>query len=87
MTCAFEPTEGRFVASGGLDNTVSIYRVAVGEESDVEPDEDAILLRGHEGYVSCCQFLSPDQVLSSSGDTTVCLWDVGTQQVTLPTNS
>ena len=83
MTCAFEPTEGRFVASGGLDNTVSLYHVAVGEEAEQAQDEDAILLRGHEGYVSCCQFLSPQQVLSSSGDTTVILWDVGTQQVTM----
>ena len=75
MTCGFEQTEGRFVACGGLDNTVTIYRV--GEDED---NESPTLLRGHDGYISCCRFLSPEEILSSSGDASCILWNIETQQ-------
>lgn len=75
MTCAFEPTEGRQVASAGLDNTISIF--SVGEDEEDEPQQQ---LKGHTGYVSCCRFLSPAEILSCSGDKTIRLWDIQTEQ-------
>jgi len=75
MTCCFEQTEGRFVASGGLDNRVTIFRVGEDEEN-----EDPITLNGHEGYISNCRFLSAEEMLSASGDSHCILWDIETQQ-------
>jgi guanine nucleotide-binding protein G(I)/G(S)/G(T) subunit beta-1 len=75
MTCGIEQTEGKLVACGGLDNTVTIYRV--GQDED---NETPTLLRGHDGYISCCRFLSPAEIMSSSGDAMAMLWNIETQQ-------
>ena len=71
MTCAFAPS-GSYVASGGLDNTVSIYNLT-SEEKAPRPLRE---LQGHDGHVSCCRFLNNKQLLSSSGDKTCRLWDI-----------
>jgi guanine nucleotide-binding protein G(I)/G(S)/G(T) subunit beta-1 len=68
MTCAYSPS-GKFVASGGLDNTCSIHNL----ESPTKPIRE---LSGHTGYLSCCRFLSDHQILTSSGDTSCILWDI-----------
>ena len=40
-------------------------------------------LPGHTGYLSCCRFLTDNQILTSSGDMSCVLWDIETgQQVT-----
>jgi len=72
MTCAYSPS-GTLVASGGLDNTLSLYNV-----KRPEPEKTLQALSGHEGYISCCKFLDDRRVLTSSGDRTVCLWDINT---------
>ena len=33
-------------------------------------------LIGHEGYISCCRFVSDSQILTASGDKVCILWDV-----------
>lgn len=71
MTCAYAPS-GNFVASGGLDNTCSVFNLK-GKESPTKPARE---LAGHTGYLSCCRFLSDSQILTSSGDTTCALWDI-----------
>lgn len=74
MTCAYSPS-GQFVACGGLDNLCSIYRVNLRAEiGDVESPR--VELAQHEGYLSCCRFISDDRILTSSGDSTCLLWDV-----------
>ena len=74
MTCAFEPTNRRLVASGGLDNTCSIYSIGSASEV-VRPSKE---LTGHEGYLSCCRFTDEEHVITSSGDSTCAFWDVPT---------
>lgn len=71
MTCAYAPS-GNFVASGGLDNICSLFSL-IKKEAPVRPARE---LTGHTGYLSCCRFLSDNQILTSSGDTTCVLWDV-----------
>lgn len=79
MTCAYAPS-GNFVACGGLDNICSIYSLK-SREGSVRVSRE---LPGHTGYLSCCRFLDDNQIVTSSGDTTCCLWDIETgQQVTL----
>src|SRR4051794_1652138 len=57
MTCAYSPN-GRMVASGGVDNTCSLYSLRDSETAN------AGALALHQGYVSSCRFVSNDEVLS-----------------------
>jgi guanine nucleotide-binding protein G(I)/G(S)/G(T) subunit beta-1 len=70
MTCAFEQQSNGLLASGGLDNLCSIFKVdGEGSRADVE-------LSDHDGYLSCARFISPEKILTSSGDSTIRLWDL-----------
>jgi len=69
MTCAYAPS-GKFVASGGLDNSCSIYNLQT-EESKACRE-----LNGHGAFISCCRFVDEKQILTASGDHTCILWDV-----------
>lgn len=77
MSCAYSP-DGRMVASGGLDNTCSIFQI---DEAEAQTSSTTFELQQHEGYLSCAQFLSSDEILTSSGDATAMLWDIPTQTV------
>lgn len=72
MTCAYEKTQNGLVACGGLDNLCSIY--SINEEN---PHGKATKeLAHHDGYLSCCRFLSEKKMITSSGDSTCIVWDV-----------
>lgn len=81
MTCAYSPS-GDFVACGGLDNICSVYKLSqrnpaaggggVNEQAYAE-------LHKHEGYLSCCRFITNNEIITSSGDSTCILWDVETR--------
>jgi guanine nucleotide-binding protein G(I)/G(S)/G(T) subunit beta-1 len=71
MTCGFEQTEQKFVACGGLDNVCSIFNLSNPSVSRASQE-----LTGHDGYLSCCRFLSNTDILTASGDSTCVLWDV-----------
>lgn len=75
MTCSYAQS-GHYVACGGLDNICSIYSLKT-REGNVRVSRE---LAGHTGYLSCCRFLDDSQILTSSGDTTCCLWDIETGQ-------
>merc|ERR1719334_548510 len=84
MTCSWSPT-GCLVASGGLDNICTIHRVNCEEhhQDTQKSNRNASLNRGtiqelshHEGYISCCRFINDGEILTSSGDSTIVLWDV-----------
>jgi len=79
MTVAYSPT-GAYVACGGLDNICSGYKL----DSHGIPDEkqEAAVpnfeLQHHDGYLSCCRFISDGEMLTSSGDSLCILWDIKT---------
>lgn len=80
MTCALEPTTGRYAACGGLDNVVLLFTRHAHEsmlEAPLRMQSDATLA-GHAAYVSCCRNIDAVQLLTSSGDCTCRLWDVET---------
>jgi hypothetical protein len=61
--------DGRYAASGGLDQTVRIWNLITGKEEQV--------LRGHTGQIWSVVFHPNNrQVLSGSWDGTVRLWDI-----------
>jgi guanine nucleotide-binding protein G(I)/G(S)/G(T) subunit beta-1 len=71
MTCAFEQSKCGLVACGGLDNLCTIYQI----------NQPAVTrsyreLAAHDGYLSCCRFISETSIVTSSGDQQCMLWDV-----------
>lgn len=80
MTCAFEPTRGRLIASGGLDNTCSVFNLNDGLLPDAEDvdklSEPAQALVAHAGYVACARFVDEHQLITASGDSSCMAWDV-----------
>ncbi|KAL3318019.1 guanine nucleotide-binding protein subunit beta 1 [Cichlidogyrus casuarinus] len=76
MSCAFAPSHN-FVASGGLDNNISIFNLNK-PENQLQKN-----ISGHGGYVGCLRYLADDsRLLSSSGDKSTALWDTETGQIT-----
>lgn len=69
MSCGIEQSRGNLVASGGLDNMCTIYRR---DNPQATPWE----LASHEGFLSCCRFISESQIVTASGDSTCLLWDI-----------
>jgi len=66
------------VAAGGLDNTISIYKVASlaarPENGKATPLYGELI--GHEGYISSIRFFEGGKsVVTSSGDGSLILWD------------
>jgi len=77
MTCAYAPS-GEFVACGGLDNLCSIYAVDFSTaETHERPFKE---LSRHDGYLSCCRFISNDKILTASGDASIILWDINSSE-------
>jgi len=71
MSCAYSASNN-FVASGGLDNICSVFKLG-------PKDEDVKIFRelsGHTGYLSCCRFIEDKQMVTGSTDTTCILWDI-----------
>lgn len=71
MTCAFEQSQNRLVACGGLDNLCSIYQL--GQPQVIRATKE---LAAHDGYLSCCRFIDEGSIISASGDSTCIFWDV-----------
>lgn len=90
MACGYSPG-GEFVSSGGLDNLCSLYKLNPesarngGQLYSSRVDDSngpIVVLKGHEGYLSSCKFLSKSKVVTTSGDASIKLWDVETQRCT-----
>jgi len=71
MSVAFAPS-GNLVASGGLDNMCTVYNIKAASPKTLRE------LDAHTGYLSCARFLSDTEIITASGDTTLCLWDLET---------
>jgi len=86
MSCGYSPS-GTMVASGGLDNVATVYKLPPSMQQanlktePKDPGEAHITaeLNVHEGYVSSCRFIDNNSILTSSGDGTCALFDIETQ--------
>lgn len=61
MTCSFEPSQGKMVACGGLDNLCSIYDVTSNAGSQLIRVSKE--LTAHDGYLSCCRFVDENRIV------------------------
>ena len=73
MSVGIEQSKGNFVACGGLDNLCTVYKL---DNPDIATE-----MASHDGFVSCCRFLSEEHILTSSGDSTCIRWDVSSGRV------
>eukprot|EP01083_Nonionella_stella_P013164 37098_1 len=71
MTCAFSESS-QYVASGGIDETVSIWKVG----SSMTSKDLYRALEEHDDYMSHAAFIDENRILSASGDGTCILWDI-----------
>lgn len=76
LSCALSPDE-LLAVSGGLDNKLTIYNVN-GSSNRLAYFNSNVnhVFKGHSAYISDCQFLNNQQILSSSGDMKCLLWDL-----------
>lgn len=86
LCCAYSPS-GRLVALAGLDNKCSIYKVNIPEPgAPITSQPGSIELLelskpyragpgAHAAYVSACEFIEENKILTASGDMTIALWD------------
>lgn len=72
LTCAMSPS-GNLVASAGLNNNCTIYRVP--RDSKVQQNVVSIF-KGHTGYISDTAFTDNAHVVTASGDMTCAYWDI-----------
>ena len=70
MSVGIEQSQGKLIACGGLDNLCTVYRRG--------DSGGATEMASHDGFLSCCRFLSEQQMVTSSGDSTCILWDITT---------
>eukprot|EP01084_Bolivina_argentea_P307207 530952_1 len=69
-TCTFSPSTN-FVASGGLDNKVSIFKITDENKQTLYHE-----MEQHEGFISCIKFINDNEILSGSGDGICILYDI-----------
>ncbi|AGO11350.1 AaceriACR097Wp [[Ashbya] aceris (nom. inval.)] len=72
LSCAMCPN-GNLVASAGLDNNCTIYRVS---RKDRIQQNIVSIFKGHTCYISEIEFLDDNAILTASGDMTCALWDI-----------
>jgi len=74
MGVALNPSS-KLLASGGMDNKITITDIASDPMNPVTKKEMA---EGHDGYISRLQFVGEKDMISTSGDGKAILWDVTT---------
>lgn len=72
LACAISPS-GNLVASGGLSNNCTIYRIS---QENRTQQKIVSIFKGHTCYVSDLEFINNESILTASGDMTCALWDI-----------
>merc|ERR1719203_547447 len=83
MTVKYSPN-GRHVACGGLDDTLSIFPSNM-DETGLCKDVEPVIFRAHTGYISSLAYIDNDRILTASGDATIREWNV--ENNAAPTNT
>lgn len=79
LACAISPN-GESVASGGLDNTLTVYNIKPRNYQYRAHDQYQTsirsLFKGHKAYISDCDYISNEKLITASGDMTCIMWDI-----------
>eukprot|EP01138_Halocafeteria_seosinensis_P001856 gb/GECG01001899.1/.p1 GENE.gb/GECG01001899.1/~~gb/GECG01001899.1/.p1 ORF type:complete len:354 (+),score=41.80 gb/GECG01001899.1/:1-1062(+) len=74
LACTFESDTDRLIATGGLNNSCSVYAFDARALRIQEPAVHEFVY--HTGYISSCCFLSGSSLVIGSGDKRCSVWDV-----------
>ncbi|ETO29182.1 guanine nucleotide-binding protein beta subunit [Reticulomyxa filosa] len=77
MALDYAPS-GHYIASGGLDNVCSVFHIT-DESVGWDTRTPSVELRQHEAYVSDNRFINDNKILTTSGDSTIILWDLNSK--------
>ncbi|KAI9501027.1 WD40-repeat-containing domain protein [Coemansia spiralis] len=69
----FSPLHGNIMSFGSADHNVHCFDLR-------SPKQPLCVLRGHRKAVSYTRFLSPDEIISASTDSSLKLWNLRTQE-------
>ncbi|KAJ1667395.1 hypothetical protein IW140_000892 [Coemansia sp. RSA 1813] len=69
----FSPTHSNIMSFGSADHNVHCFDLR-------SPNQPLCVLRGHRKAVSYTRFLSPDEIVSASTDSSLKLWNLRTQE-------
>ncbi|KAK6457134.1 WD40-repeat-containing domain protein [Scheffersomyces xylosifermentans] len=86
LTCSYSPS-GKLAASAGLDNACTIYKIKPdtrGNRTEYGGYEMSgnfyqsvqSVFKGHTAYISDCNFVTNNTIITASGDMTCAQWDV-----------
>lgn len=95
LTCAYSPN-GKLIASGGLDNACTIYKIKQDPFDDISNSSSSkvgssdesypmygnfyhnvkSIFKSHTAYISDCDFIDDNTIVTGSGDMSCCLWDI-----------
>lgn len=75
MSVGIEQSNNNLIACGGLDNLCTIYR-----RDSTNYNTPVTEMATHDGFISCCRFLSSNEVITSSADSTIIQWDISRSQ-------
>lgn len=68
--------DGQLVATGGLDNTCTVYKVNTTFQGQENSSSSLMsILKGHREYISDLGFLDRSRLVTCSGDRSSILWD------------
>ncbi|ODV98160.1 hypothetical protein PACTADRAFT_47964 [Pachysolen tannophilus NRRL Y-2460] len=74
LTGSFSSTDGRYIATGGLDKTINLWNLPMEGNSSLPPNYLAI--SGHKSAITCLKWSIDDSnLITSSADTTLGYWD------------
>lgn len=76
LSCAYSPN-GQLVASAGLTNNCTIYRISSYVQDDsIFQQRIVSIFKGHTCGITACDFINNERILTASGDMTCMLWDL-----------
>ncbi|CCH46376.1 Vegetative incompatibility protein [Wickerhamomyces ciferrii] len=76
LSCAYSPN-GQLVASAGLTNNCTIYRIGSSVRDDFQFQQRIVsILKGHTCGITACDFVDNEEILTASGDMTCASWDL-----------
>ncbi|KAG7881937.1 hypothetical protein KL925_001930 [Ogataea polymorpha] len=85
VICTDISPNGHLVATGGLENACIVYKLHSSQNAEIQQRNSIVsIFKGHKEYISDLSFVGNSQVLTSSGDKSILLWDMekGTKSVT-----
>lgn len=81
MSCDISPS--REIAVGAGFYHMELYQIRENRPRGASAGKATSTLKGHESFVTCARFSDDNIVISTSGDGTARIWDVGTAKEVL----